>query len=380
MTLRRFPGEGDELSAPSTSKDNVLMSQEEIMRAVKSATPRQSESENFHRIAGFGIGLASLLMDNVLSYPFIVFRRQCQVNHHAHRYHLQPFSVIQVIVKLQRQHGFVTMWKGISSAFVVQGINLGSETLLGELTPFPKEVHSYSTAKQLMGHMTLKALAITISTPFLSASLVESVQSDIASDKPGVLDCVKEGFSRLAGWGTPQTTRLLPMYVLVPPTILHGLSKYLITSFVQYSYLAVVRRGKRSQRDSGDGLQPRSMLDAFFPELVASFLGNLTADTLLYPLETVVTRLHIQGTRTIIDNTDLGHGVIPVSTKYEGMVQCFRSIQNEEGLEGLFKGIGAVILQYALHALILKVTHLLFVKICEELAAREQENHSHLTD
>lgn len=170
------------------------------------------------------------------------------------------------------------------------------------------------------------------------------------------------------------------MYVLVPPTILHGLSKYLITSFVQYSYLAVVRRGKRSQRDSGDGLQPRSMLDAFFPELVASFLGNLTADCLLYPLETVVTRLHIQGTRTIIDNTDVGHGVIPVSTKYEGMMQCFRAIQNEEGLEGLFKGIGAVILQYALHAAILKVTHLLFVKICEELSAREQENHGHLTD
>ncbi|XP_071846080.1 mitochondrial outer membrane protein SLC25A46-like [Apostichopus japonicus] len=374
MTSRRFPGEEEELIVPS-SKDSVLMSQEEIMKAVKNATPRQSETENFHRIAGFGIGMASLLMENVLSYPFIIFRRQCQVNHQAHRYHLQPFSVIQVIVRLQRQHGFVTMWKGISSAFVVQGIGLGSETILGEVTPLPKEIHSYSTAKQLAGHVALKALAITISTPFLSASLVESVQSDIASDKPGVLDCVKEGFTRLAGMGTPQTTRLLPMYLLVPPTIIHGLSKYLITSFVQYSYLAVVRRGLKSKRDSGDGLQPRSMLDAFFPELVASFLGNLTADCILYPLETVLARLHIQGTRTIIDNTDLGHGVIPVSTKYEGMMQCFRAIQEGEGVEGLFKGFGALILQYALHAAILKVTHVIFIRICEELAAREHDSH-----
>lgn len=175
--------------------------------------------------------------------------------------------------------------------------------------------------------------------------------------------------------GTPQTTRLLPMYVLVPPTIIHGLSKYLITSFVQYSYLAVVRRGLKSKRDSGDGLQPRSMLDAFFPELVASFLGNLTADCILYPLETVLARLHIQGTRTIIDNTDLGHGVIPVSTKYEGMMQCFRAIQEGEGVEGLFKGFGALILQYALHAAILKVTHVIFIRICEELAAREHDSH-----
>lgn len=164
------------------------------------------------------------------------------------------------------------------------------------------------------------------------------------------------------------------MYILVPPTIVHGLLKYLIASFVQYSYLAVVRRGLKSKRDAGDGLQPRSMLDAFFPELVASFLGNLTSDCILYPLETVLTRLHIQGTRTIIDNTDLGHGVIPVSTKYDGMMQCFREIQKEEGVEGLFKGFGAVILQYALHAAILKVTHVIFVKICEELAGRERES------
>ncbi|PIK39103.1 putative solute carrier family 25 member 46 isoform X2 [Apostichopus japonicus] len=298
MTSRRFPGEEEELIVPS-SKDSVLMSQEEIMKAVKNATPRQSETENFHRIAGFGIGMASLLMENVLSYPFIIFRRQCQVNHQAHRYHLQPFSVIQVIVRLQRQHGFVTMWKGISSAFVVQGIGLGSETILGEVTPLPNQS---------------------------------------------------------GGVGS-------------------SLSKYLITSFVQYSYLAVVRRGLKSKRDSGDGLQPRSMLDAFFPELVASFLGNLTADCILYPLETVLARLHIQGTRTIIDNTDLGHGVIPVSTKYEGMMQCFRAIQEGEGVEGLFKGFGALILQYALHAAILKVTHVIFIRICEELAAREHDSH-----
>lgn len=46
MTSRRFPGEEEELIVPS-SKDSVLMSQEEIMKAVKNATPRQSETGKF---------------------------------------------------------------------------------------------------------------------------------------------------------------------------------------------------------------------------------------------------------------------------------------------------------------------------------------------
>ena len=42
---------------------------------------------------------------------------------------------------------------------------------------------------------------------------------------------------------------------------------------------------------------------------------------------------HFQGTRTIIDNTDTGLGVIPISTRYEGFMDCFRSILAEEGVQ-----------------------------------------------
>ena len=41
-------------------------------------------------------------------------------------------------------------------------------------------------------------------TPFFSASLVETVQSDIASEKPGVLDVFKEGVVRLVSWSDPR--------------------------------------------------------------------------------------------------------------------------------------------------------------------------------
>ncbi|XP_072166850.1 mitochondrial outer membrane protein SLC25A46-like [Diadema setosum] len=376
MTLRRIPGATEEETSSKAQEDSISTAQDQIMAAVRMATPNQQQNENIQRFAGFGIGLASLLTENILSHPFIVFRRQCQVNHHAHRYHIHPFSVIPVIVTLQRQHGFFTMWKGIGSAFMVQGIGLGSESLISEFTPFPREVHSYSTIKQFMGHVTLKMASIAITTPFLAASLVESVQSDIASDRPGVFDCIKEGFCRLVGWGSSSTTRLLPIYTLLFPTVLHGILKYFITSTVQFIVLAIHRQKLRDAgRDRLDApATPGTMKEAYFPELVATFAGNLTADVILYPLETIIVKLHIQGTRTIIDNTDNGTGVVPISTQFEGVSDCLRGILEEEGVAGLFKGFGALVVQYLMYAAVLKLTHFVYQKLMEDFVQREHRS------
>ena len=98
------------------------------------------------------------------------------------------------------------------------------------------------------------------------------------------------------------------------------------------------------------------MYETYYPELLGSFIGSLLADVMLFPLETVVHRLCIQGTRTIIDNTDTGLDVIPSITSYEGTIDCARSIFREEGVGGFYKGFGALVLQYAMHQAILTVT------------------------
>lgn len=64
--------------------------------------------------------------------------------------------------------------------------------------------------------------------PFYSASLVETVQSGIASEKPGLFDVFKEGACRLLAWGVPQKGRMLPVWALVVPTVGYGLCKYII--------------------------------------------------------------------------------------------------------------------------------------------------------
>ena len=113
--------------------------------------------------------------------------------------------------------------------------------------------------------------------------------------------------------------------------------------------------------------QDKTQYEAHYAELIATFTGNLLADTVLYPLETVLHRLCLQGTRTIIDNTDSGIGVMPIITRYESMTDCFLSIIREEGFFGLYKGFGALVLQYGLHVAIIKLTKFIFEQLSHKL-------------
>jgi len=67
-----------------------------------------------------------------------------------------------------------------------------------------------------------------------------------------------------------------------------------------------------------------------------------------------------QGTRTIIDNTDTGLEVVPIMTRYDGAFDCYTTLVEEEGFWALYKGFGALLLQYALHMAILKLTRSVF--------------------
>lgn len=67
-------------------------------------------------------------------------------------------------------------------------------------------------------------------------------------------------------------------------------------------------------------------------------------------------RLHLQGTRTIIDNLDSGREVIPILTNYEGALDCYRTALREEGASGLYKGFGALVLQFIAHTALIQLT------------------------
>lgn len=73
----------------------------------------------------------------------------------------------------------------------------------------------------------MDSVSIAVVMPFYSASLVETVQSDIASEKPGLFDVFREGSLRLLYWSSPQKGRMLPAWALIGPCMSVGITKYL---------------------------------------------------------------------------------------------------------------------------------------------------------
>uniref|UniRef100_A0A8C5S2N7 Solute carrier family 25 member 46 n=1 Tax=Laticauda laticaudata TaxID=8630 RepID=A0A8C5S2N7_LATLA len=325
--------------------------------------PYLGGAEQINRFAGFGIGLASLFTENVLAHPCIVLRRQCQVNYHAKNYHLTPFTIINIMYSINKTQGPRALWKGMGSTFIVQGIALGAEGIISEFTPLPRYNHF-----MFIVFCHCVKLTCIIAMPFYSASLIETVQSEIIRDNPGILDCLKEGIGRAMGFGVPHSKRLLPLLALTFPTVLHGVLHYIISSTVQKLVLFFLKKENSSSFPAENSNSVQNMLDAYFPELIASFAASLCADVMLYPLETVLHRLHIQGTRTIIDNTDLGYEVLPINTQYEGMKDCINSIKREEGMLGFYKGFGAIIVQYTLHVAVLQLTKVIYSTLLQNIS------------
>ncbi|XP_075238389.1 solute carrier family 25 member 46a isoform X2 [Lycorma delicatula] len=400
-----------------------------------------------------GVSISTLIAENLLSHPFVVLRRQCQVHNFSQTYHLLPVTLLPVIWRLNQHQGLSTLWKGLGSVFLIRGMSLAIEDVISKFTPWPKDFKPHSSIKAHGQHLLLKCITLAITTPFYSASLVETVQSDIASEETGVFDVFREGICRLISWGSPQKGRMLPVWNLVVPSVVFGILKYLIgiviknatSRMLQLSYEidqkkketecpallesyeacgavsgqetdsqgkstgshplpdnfkdapplqkteypallesceacgAVSGQETDSQgRSTGSRPLPDIDIDIFQEsspplqgavpkgylsqcsiqdiETTAGFVAVVGAESLMYPLETILHRLHLQGTRTIIDNLDTGSQVVPILTNYEGAGDCYDEILKEEGVTGLYKGFGALILQFTAHYLLIKVT------------------------
>jgi len=347
----------------------------------KESTENTSDSEKY---AGFGIGVTGLIAENIVCHPFVILRRQCQVHVDSTRYHTNPFTLLPVLIHLNRWQGTSALFKGVGSSLTIKGLNLGIEDCVSKFTPWPKEINEHSTIKMVGQHIMMKAVSTAVVTPFFSASLVETVQSDIASEKPGVLDVFKEGVVRLVSWSDPRCGRMLPVWVLIPPQVVHSVCHYVIKLIMEKKWLQVMKASHREfQKMKGavskDPEQSSPGLTQYQNQ-AAALAGHLFADVILYPLETVLHRLHLQGTRSIIDNLDTGKEVIPILTRYEGVSDCFSTILREEGARGLFKGFGALILQYSLHFLIIKFSSKVISQITQLLSQNINLNESSKPD
>uniref|UniRef100_A0A1B6DH59 Solute carrier family 25 member 46 n=1 Tax=Clastoptera arizonana TaxID=38151 RepID=A0A1B6DH59_9HEMI len=316
------------------------------------------EDESIEKHMKNAIGVATLITEHLLCHPFTVLRRQCQVHNKSRREHLFPFSLLPVIYHISKRQGIAKLWKGLGSTLVVRGMTLAIEDCITKFTPWPKEINRKSSWKSCCQHVLLKCVTLAIITPFYSASLVETVQSDITSECPGIFDVFKEGLCRLISWSSPMKGRMLPVWTLVVPTVAYGLFKYGFSEVVR-NCTSTILHINLVQKKQNQGAVPRDLSRESAIqeiEMTSALVAMSSAEIIFYPLETVLHRLHLQGTRTIIDNLDSGREVIPILTSYEGALDCYRTALCEEGTSGLYKGFGALVLQLVAYISVIQLT------------------------
>lgn len=138
------------------------------------------------------------------------------------------------------------------------------------------------------------SVTLAVVTPFYSASFVETVQSEIASERPGILDVFREGFIRLLNWGAPAKGRMLPIWALIVPTLTLGLAKYMFSMMIKGIAVRVLNM-RQIRKWEETGTIPKDSNAAMEDiNLTASLIATVSSDIAFYPCETIVHRLHLQ--------------------------------------------------------------------------------------
>lgn len=322
----------------------------------------QHKSDNLARVAGFGIGIGSLYLQEALGYPLVVLRRQCQVNHGALKYHVLPFSLFRVIERIYHRQGAGVFWKGWGSNCIVKGVSIMTEVATCELLSVPRKKEAQgmkekSHLRSELVHETLKGFSALLTLPLQSTCLIDSVQSLALDQSRFMVTFFKDAFHRLVGWYVSRGHgRLLPLHQLIIPSVIYGVTSYVIKTFIN----RLLVRSNTRRYNIDDKIDEKNMKKIYYAELMSNLLSSVITDILTYPLETIVLRLHLQGTRCIIDDTDKGIGVVPLCTNYDDMFDCFDTILREEGASGFYKGFGALILQYTVQFIIVKLAKPLY--------------------
>lgn len=335
--------------------------------------------------------MTDVLNQHILLHPFIALRRTCQVNRKCSPFLcVQPFSLIPFLYHQQRNQGIGALYKGLSSELLVKGITLGTETAIASYAEWPTDIRSKKYIEDFIKVITIRALSVALSTPFICSSVIETVQSVIVvRDRPSFVDCLRDGFLRIIHLRSTPSARMLPIWLLVVPTVFYHVShsaiihiaKHFVEIFksnfwchskstrrykskrhsTQVSRFSIMDDTKDSPQhdltlnyESTDTSVDIDGVEEDSSQISTSIIASFIADVALLPIETVLNSLFIQGTRTIIDNCDETTVVLPALTNYDGFNDCYQSIIKFEGTLGLYKGLGAILLQYSVHFLLFR--------------------------
>lgn len=111
---------------------------------------------------------------------------------------------------------------------------------------------------------------------------------------------------------------MLPVWALVGPSISLGLSKYVCQLFVRGISTRIMCRRVTFYEERRGARTRDFAAQSQVIEVYSTMISLMATEMIFYPFETILHRIQLQGTRTIIDNLDSGYSVVPILTSYEG--------------------------------------------------------------
>uniref|UniRef100_A0A1I8ALU2 Solute carrier family 25 member 46 n=1 Tax=Steinernema glaseri TaxID=37863 RepID=A0A1I8ALU2_9BILA len=295
----------------------------------------------------------------LIAHPCMVLRRQCQVHQSARSLHLTPFTLVPVVCHIISNEGPLTLWKGAIGNGVVWGLSAVTEIAIADVFGFPRNIVQGGSTEKFWRHVWLKAITAFSMMPFHISSFIETVRSEsgLGSDDSRVTDVLTRGIDRLRFdfFGAKDSSRRFSVLHLAIPGVAYYTSHFLLSHYVQ-NYLTSTAKRYVSRKPPNE----RTTFHTYMPQMVGQMGSVLITDILLYPFSTILHRLYIQGTRTLIDNLDTGTAAISITVKYSGILDCFKSVVKNEGFWALYSGFGALALQCVLNFMLLRLVRSVF--------------------
>ncbi|CAA21607.2 Solute carrier family 25 member 46 [Caenorhabditis elegans] len=299
-------------------------------------------------LAGALLGLSDVITKSLISHPCGVLRRQCQVHQFAGSLHLTPVTLIPVICNSVAKQGIQTFWKGAIGSSVLWGLTNVTEIVLGDLMGLPRTFVVNGSAEKYWKHIVLKGVTFVTMTPFYISSFIETVRSEsgIGGEDNKILDVLVKGVDRMRYFLTSgrDPSRRFSIIHLAIPTAGFQVGHYMLQTALYHQFFRMAKRyvNRKSPAE-------KTTYHDFLPQMFAQTSSMVLTDLILYPFETIVHRMYIQGTRTLIDNMDTGLSAVSMTVKYSGYFDCVRQVLETEGFWALYAGVGAVLLEYSLH-------------------------------
>ncbi|CAJ0946157.1 unnamed protein product, partial [Mesorhabditis belari] len=321
------------------------------------STPFMPKTED--PLASAMLGLAEMATKLFIVHPCKVLRRQCQVHQHARSIHLTPVTLMPVIFNMTSKEGILTLWKGSIGNGVLWGLTSVTEIVLSDVCGLPKSFVPGGSTEKFWKHILLKAVSTFVMTPFYISSFIETVRSEsgAGADENRVMEVIVKGVDRMRffAFGARDASRRFSILHLAVPTVAFHTSHYLVKTML-YQYLYNMARRYVNRKPESD----RSTFHEFVPLIFAQMTSSVCTDLILFPFETILHRMYIQGTRTLIDNLDTGLSAASITIKYSGFFDCLQQTVKREGFWVLYAGAGALVLEYMLQSMLHQVARACF--------------------